>query len=160
VRFGTMGSGERLTGSTPPGGFVDARRFAPLDRFTITFDAPNYVYLDEISVETAGDAHEVTRTRRLEDGAPETVEIVLDRPIPYGATTRFTLDDGEAINVVEYTFAPGDTDGDGDADLRDAAAFQCCFGRTSATGVCAALDTNADGRIDLDDYASWLSATR
>jgi len=161
VRFGTMGSGERLTGSHPPGGFVDARRFALLDHFTITFDAPNYVYLDEISVETtAGDAPEVTRTRRLEDGAPETVEIVLDRPISFGATTRFTFDDGETINVVEYTFAPGDTDGDGDADLRDAAAFQCCFGQTKPTGLCLVLDTNADGTIDLDDYASWLSATK
>ena len=159
VRFGTMGSGERLVGSDPPGGFVDARHNAPLDHFTITFDAPNYVYLNEISVETtSGDAPEVTRTRRLEDGAPETVEIVLDRPIPFGATTRFTFDDGEAINVVEYTFAPGDTDGDGDADLRDAAAFQCCFGQAEPVGLCLALDANADGTIDLDDYAFWFDA--
>jgi len=157
VRFGTMDSGERLIVSDPPGGFVDARQFAPLDRFTITFDAPNYVYLDDISVATtAGVPPVITHTRRLEDGAPETVEIVLDRPIPFGATTRFQFDDGTVANTVEYTFAPGDTDGDGDADLRDAAQFQCCFGQAAPTGVCAALDTNSDGVIDLNDYAAWL----
>lgn len=159
VRFGTMESGEQIVSSDPPAGFVDARRAPQLDRYTITFDKPNYVYIDEVTVETtAGQAPIVTKTRRLEDGAPETVEVVLDRSIAFGATTRFTFNDGAVVNVVEYTYAPGDTDGDGDVDLADAAAFQRCFGKTGLSAPCPSLDANGDDTIDLDDYASWFDA--
>jgi len=141
----------------PPAGILDARRAPALDRFTVTCDKPNYVYLDGISVESFRvDAPQVLGTRRLEDGAPETVEIVLDRPIPFGGTTRFSFDDGEAINILEYTHAEGDTDGDGDADLRDAATFQYCFGQSGLIAPCPALDVNDNDTIDLDDYAAWL----
>ncbi len=37
------------------------------------------------------------------NGDPETVEIVLDRLLVIGQTTTFTLNDGVATNVVEYT---------------------------------------------------------
>ena len=46
----------------------------------------------------------VVQTRRGNNQEPETVQIVLDGPIPEGETTTFTFDDGEAINVVEYTY--------------------------------------------------------
>jgi len=156
VRFGTVASEERMVASEPPAGYVDARRYAPLDRFTVTFDAPNYVYLDEIAVEAlTGDTPEVISTRRLRDGAPETVEFVLDRPIPMGTTTRFTFDDGDSVKSLEYTFAWGDTDGDGDADLYDAAAFQSCFGQSEPLRQCLVLDADTNGTIDLNDYALW-----
>ncbi len=159
IRFGTISDGERIVVTDPPGGFLDAREHAALDCFTVTFDSPNYVYMDEISVEvTGGVAPVVTQTRRRENDEPDSVEIVLDRPLPAGETTRFTLDDGVAVNVVEYTFAPGDTDGDGDADLLDAAAFLTCFGQSAPTSSCWALDTNRDDLIDLADYAALQSA--
>jgi len=155
VRFGTISYGERVIASDPPDRFLDAREHADLDRFTVTFDSPNYVYLDEIMViVTGGVAPVVTQTRRRNNDEPETVEIVLGRPLSMGETTYFLFDDGVAANVVAYTFAPGDTDGDGDADLRDAAAFQNCFGQTEPTGQCQALDLNGDDAIDLSDYAS------
>lgn len=61
VRYGTISYGETIVASDPPSGFVDARTYAPLDRFTVTFDEPNYVYIDEISVEVAA-----TKPRSLE----------------------------------------------------------------------------------------------
>jgi hypothetical protein len=156
VRFGTISYGEQIIASDPPGGFLCARQQAGLDRFRVTFDEPNYVYLDEITVEvTGGDAPVVIQTRRRENDEPDTVEIVLDRPLAFGETTRFTLDDGMVVNVVEYTFAPGDTDGDGDADLHDFALFQTCFGQSGVIGPCAALNLDADDTIDLTDYAAF-----
>ncbi len=164
VRFGTMGSGERLIGSDPPGGFVDARRFAPLDHFTITFDAPNYVYLDEISVETtAAETPIVVQTRRLEDGAPETVEIVLDRPLPPGEHTRFILDDGVIQNVIDYSYILGDADGSGALDLADAAGLLNCFAQDASAPPCAAFDMDASGFVDAPDvgpFADGLTGPR
>jgi len=160
LRFGTISTGERVIASDPPRGYLDARRCASCDRFTVTFDKPNYVYLNEITVMGSDDSDlpVVVATVRPDESGPNTVQIALDRPIPFGATTRFTFDDGEAVNVVEYTYAPGDTDGDGDVDLADAAAFQRCFGKTGLSAPCPALDANGDDTIDLDDHASWLDA--
>jgi len=98
----------------------------------------------------------------LDNGPPDVVEIVLDRPIPYNATTRFTFNDGVAENVVELTFAPGDTDGDGDADLFDFAALQNCFAERTAhravaqlPGLCQSLDRDSDQAITLPDFAAF-----
>ncbi len=189
IRFGTIGYGERIVASHPPAGFVDARVHPAIDRFTITFDSPNYVYLDEITVEVtpANQSRDregaeadpnperkrrakdpalalgvlidappiVTKTRRLDNGPTDVVEIVLDRPIPYNATTRFTFDDGTLAQTLNYTFAPGDADGDGRADLADFASFQNCFGLgtvLSNPAPCVAFDFDADGDIDLADF--------
>ena len=161
VRFGTISYGEQIVSSDPPAGFVNAREHAPLDRFTVTFDSANYVYIDEIGVNvTSGVRPVVIQTRRLDNGDPETVEIVLDRPIPFDASTKFLFNDGATINRVIFTFAPGDTDGDGDADLRDFAAFQICFGLEPLTGACLALDSIADDSIDLADYAGFEGSLR
>ncbi len=155
IRFGTIAYGEQIVGSDPPSGFLDARKHATLDRFTVTFEEPNYVYLDEITVDVTGGVPPiVTQTRRLEDGSPNTVEIVLDRPVPMRETTTFTFNDGEAINVIKYTFVPGDTNGDGLVNLADIAAFQRCFGLTDLAGACLALDLVPDDAITLEDLAA------
>ena len=156
VRYGTINYGEKIVRSDPPSGFVDARTNAPLDRFTVTFDEPNYVYIDEMTVNVSdGVAPAVIATRRLDNGPADVVEIVLDRPIPYNAVTRFTFNDSVAVNVVEFTVAPGDTDGDGDSDLFDFAVFQSCFGQSPLSPVCHSLDHEPDGDIDLSDFAGF-----
>lgn len=108
IRYGTIAEGELLVASDPPSGYLDPDEHPDLDRFTVTFDSPNYVYIDDIRVEaTGGDPPVVLSTRRLVNGAPETVEIVLDRPLPVGETVTFTFPDpdgpGLLQNVVEYT---------------------------------------------------------
>ncbi len=189
IRYGTIASGEQIVSSNPPAGFVDARLHPALDRFTIKYDSPNYVYLNEITVEvipnqtavgravptnqyrdhegavlksdqrqyrnTPIDNPVVVATRRLDNGPPDVVEIVLDRPIPYNAATRFTFDDGTLSQSLEFTYAPGDTDGDGQASLSDLAAFQNCFGSAPLTGLCPVLDSDNDSEIDLSDFASF-----
>ncbi len=77
-------------------------------------------------------------------------------------TTRFTINDGVATNVIEYTFAPGDTDGDGCVTLRDFSWFQTCFGSPtgasgdapyeSLTGPCRAVDLIPNGALTLADF--------
>ncbi len=154
VRFGTIAYGERVIATDPPSGFVDASIHPTLDRFAVTFDEANYVYIDEVSVGvTGGIAPVVTQTRRRESDEPDTVEIVLDRPIPHGESTRFTFFDGVATNIVEYTYAPGDTDGDGSVTLADVAAFQNCLGAESLIGACLALDLDHSHALDLADFA-------
>ncbi len=111
VRYGTISRGEQIIASDPPGGVLDPRDYPGLDRFTVTFDSANYVYIDDITVEvTGGDTPVVIQTRRLENGDPETVEIVLDRPLTIDQTTTFTFNDAAGtvsdttvVNVVEYT---------------------------------------------------------
>ena len=69
--------------------------------------------------------------------------------------TRFTFDNGVAVNVMEYTFAPGDTDGTRRVDPRDVAAFQTCFGTEVFSGPCQACDFHGSGRIRLTDFAEF-----
>ncbi len=124
IRYGRIAEGEAIVASDPPAGILDAAQYSGLDRFTVTFDQPNYVYVDEIAVGTEALRHEATKggffelrtsnfelppppaviaTRRLDNGSPETVQIVLDRPLEVGVTTRFTFATGGTPNVVEYT---------------------------------------------------------
>ena len=157
IRFGTISHGEQIVSADPPSGFLDARRHVGLDRFTVTFDSPNYVYVDEIAAQvSAGLAPTVMQTRRRENDGPETVEIVLDRPIAMGETTRFTFDDGVAVNVIEYIFAPGDTDGDGDVDLFDVAVFQNCFQGAASSGPCMACDRDGSRWVRLNDFEMFV----
>ncbi len=51
----------------------------------------------------------------------------------------------------------GDTDLDGDVDLRDFARFQGCYA-LSPTGACAVCDWTLDGAIDLADWAVWVTS--
>ena len=108
VRFGTIAFGERIIASDPPSGYLDPAVYSDLDRFTVTFDSANYVYIDDITVEvTGGVAPTVIQTRRRETDDVDTVEILLDGPLPLGEATRFILDDGQVTNVVSYCLGRG-----------------------------------------------------
>ena len=50
----------------------------------------------------------------------------------------------------------GDFDNDGDVDLKDLAAFQCCYGQ-QAVGRCAEGDLAGDTMIDLEDYTTFVA---
>jgi hypothetical protein len=108
VWYGTLSDGEATVSSDPPGGVVDANSLSNLDRFTVSFDQAAFVYVDEIAVEVIPPeavAPSIRWTRRLVNGEPDTIEVVLDRPLALGATTRFVFDTGGAgENVVEYTY--------------------------------------------------------
>ena len=105
VWYGTLSDGEAIVSSDPPQGVVDANLYPNFDRFTVTFDAANYMMIDEISVSvTGGPIPAVTKTRRPDNGPPEVVEVVLDRPLPLGFTTSFIFDTGGQPQVVEYTY--------------------------------------------------------
>ncbi|MBN4058927.1 hypothetical protein JYU10_00490 [bacterium AH-315-J04] len=152
VRFGTISFGEQIITTDPPTGLLDARMHAGLDRFIVTFDQPNYAYINEITVEvTSGSIPQVIQTRRVENLDTDAVEIVFDQPLPMGATTRFTFDDGVATNIVDYTFAPGDTNGDGKVNLAEYADFQRCFASDPTTGACMALDLDQSSTITQED---------
>ncbi len=179
VRYGTISFGEQIIASDPPAGMLNSAQHGSLDRFTVTFDAANYVYIDEVTVNvTGGIAPTVIHTRRRENDEPDTVEIVLDRPIPLNQTTTFTFNDGTATNVVEYTLQRIDTDGDGLFDDTDncpnhpnSAQADCDNdgeGDVCAMADCAGVpacgdcngnllpdgcepDTDGDGLIDLCD---------
>jgi len=156
VRYGTITYGERVISADPLLGFLDPTVYAGLDRFTVTFDSPNYVYVHEITVETTGlDTPIVLQTRRLDNGPAETVEIVLDRPLPPGEHTRFILDDGAIQNIIDYSYILGDADGNGALDLADAAGLLNCFGRASSAPTCAAFDMDASGLVDATDVAPF-----
>jgi hypothetical protein len=65
-----------------------------------------YILVEQVSVSvTGGDVPQVIKTRRLDNGSPDVVEGVLDRPISFGETSTFTFDDGVATNVVSYTYS-------------------------------------------------------
>jgi hypothetical protein len=167
VRYGRLESGEKIIAAEPPSGFHDPSYFTARDRFAVTFDTPNYVYVDDITVEvTGGIAPHVIATRRRDQDGPESLEIVLDRPPPPNHTTRFIFDDGVVQNVVRYTLQYGDTNGDGLIDMRDAAALQNCFGvpLSSASGtppelidLCLALEATGDGVVTDEDAAYFLN---
>ena len=103
VFYGEIDFGERIIGTDPPSGFVSSAVLSGLDAFTVTYNAANYVYIDEITVTvTGGIAPTVIAVRRRELDEPDTVEIVLDQPPPPGEITRFIFDDGEAVNIIEF----------------------------------------------------------
>lgn len=111
VRYGTIGTGERIVASDPPAGLLDAAQYLNLTRFTVTFDQPNYVLVSQIAVTVSGGpVPQVVQTRRRDptdplqvDDDPYIVEIVLDRPLTVGQTTTFTMSDGATTNEVAYT---------------------------------------------------------
>ena len=120
VRFGEISFGEQIVATDPPQGNLDPDVYTDLDRFTVTFDAPNFVYIDDITVEvTGGVAPVVTQVWRRDNVGLDTVQIVLDRAIPDDEITTFIFDDGATVNIVEYSLER-DSDNDGVPDKRDA----------------------------------------
>ncbi|UCC29181.1 MAG: hypothetical protein JSU86_13375 [Phycisphaerales bacterium] len=65
------------------------------------------------------------------------------------------FDDGIAVNVIGYTFAPGDADGTRRVDLRDVAAFGACFGNEPLSDLCQACDFDTSGTIELTYFAAF-----
>jgi len=105
VRYGTISEGEAIVSSNPPEGTVESQLYPTFDRFTITFDQPGYVYIDDVIVETTGgEILHIIQTRRLDNGDPETVQIVLDRPLASDETATFTFNTGGTPNTVTYTY--------------------------------------------------------
>ena len=111
VRYGTIGKGEIIVATDPPEGLLNPNEYPDRDSFTVTFDQPNYVYIDDITVNvTGGDTPVVIQTLRLDNGDSKTVQIVLDRSLTIDQTTTFTFNDAAGtvadttvVNVVEYT---------------------------------------------------------
>lgn len=107
VRYGTIASGEQVVSTDPPGGVLGPGGYTPFTTFRVTFNAANYVYINDIAVEvTGGAAPVVTATRRTDTGDPETVEIVLDRALPQNQRTRFILADASSTQTIDYDFRP------------------------------------------------------
>lgn len=105
VRYGTIASGEQVVGTDPPSGLLGPGAYTPFTTFRVTFNAPNYVYINDIAIEvTGGTAPIVTATQRTDTGGPETVEIVLDRALPANQRTRFTLSDASGTQTIDYDF--------------------------------------------------------
>jgi len=103
VRVGTLGSDEQLVSVDPPAGNLTAAEANQLSSMILTFDQPTYLYVDDITVTTTnGSPPTVTATRRLDNGAPEVLEVVLHGPLPPGETTTFTFDTGTGPQSVSY----------------------------------------------------------
>jgi hypothetical protein len=157
VRYGTICYGETVVSSDPPTGFLDPSVHGTVDRFTVTYDSPNFVYVDEISVETSfGPPPIVLQARRLDNGPADTVEIVLDHPLPLGEHTRFVLDDGVVQNVINYSYFLGDIDGSGRLTLVDTAGLFACFGQEASGVPCVAFDFDGNGLVELADVNRFL----
>ncbi len=82
---------------------------------------------------------------------------VLDQsaPVPF-SSSRFSIFDVNYDAVVDHrdvSLSTGDSDQDGDADLRDFARLQLCFGKESATGICLTHDFDRNLSIDNADTA-------
>lgn len=161
VRYGTISDGEEVASVSPVPGFVEG-----LDRFEVTFDAPGYVYIDEIVVESSsGTPPEVVKVWRTGEANPETVEIVLDGPLPDDALTTFTWDDGVVTNQITYSRIRGDHNADGFVDVLDFPDFAVCeaiHGVETSGGslpsVCRAFDFDGDERVTFADFASFQLA--
>jgi hypothetical protein len=146
IRYGTISDGEAIVAADPPAGVLDANQYPKLDRFTITFDQPGYVYVDDVGVDSTGAVPQVQWTRRPDNGGPETVEIVLDRPLAVGHTTTFTFDTGAEPQIIEYTYVilgacclPG-----GACLETDQADCQSQEGQFTPDGTCSG-DADGDG---------------
>jgi len=103
VRVGTLGSGEQLVSADPPAGNLTPAQANQLSSIILTFDQPAYLYVNDITVTTTGGTPPaVTAARRLDNGAPEVLEVVLHGPLPPGETTTFTFDTGTGPQSVSY----------------------------------------------------------
>jgi len=103
IRYGTIESGEQLVAAAPPAGNLTPAQANQLSSIILTFDQPAYLYIDDITVATTGGTPpSVTATRRLDNGAPEVLEVVLHGPLPPGETTTFTFDTGTGPQSVSY----------------------------------------------------------
>ena len=107
VRYGILGTNEQVVATVPMSGALGPGAYTNFTSFLVTFDQPNYVYIDDINVAvTGGIAPVVTATRRTDTHDEHTVEIVLDRALPQNELTTFTMSDGQTTNIINYDFRP------------------------------------------------------
>ncbi len=105
IRYGTIDSGELIVGTDPPTGVVFDEQAAGVTSILVTFDGPNYAYVDDISVSvSSGIAPNVIGTRRLDNGSPDVLEVVLDSELPVNVTTTLIFADGN--QTIEYRRLP------------------------------------------------------
>lgn len=103
VRHGTLGNGEQLVNAVPPSGSLTPAQANQLSSVVLTFDQPAHLYVDEIAVTTTGGTPPtVLATRRLDNGTPEVLEVVITGLLPPGETTTFTFDTGAGPQSVSY----------------------------------------------------------
>ncbi len=103
VRYGTIGTGEQLVGVDPPAGTIAAAEGAQFRSFTLTFDKPAYLYIDDITVSTTGGLPPtISATKRLDNGPAEVLQVVFRHALPPGETTTFTFDTGNGPQSVSY----------------------------------------------------------
>lgn len=171
IRYGTIGFGERIVESDPPMGFLDpgSPQNLVLDRFAVTYDSPAYAYIDDIAVGVTCDAGppcptapQVIATKRLDNGPPDVLEIVFDRPLPPAERTTFTFTDVDpsdpehpTVSTVAYTFQRGDVNADGQWNLLDFASLQNCYFTLATSNACAAFDYDTSIFVDATDYAPF-----
>lgn len=88
------------------------------------------------------------------EGAVDEVRVVADTLGCSGeddcATGHYCALDGTCL-----PYGDGDMDGDGDCDMVDFAAFQCCYSQP-AEGACAAGNLAGDVLIGPEDVAAWV----
>ena len=105
IRYGTIESGETFIGTDPPSGVILDEDAVGVTSILVTFDGPNYAYVDDLSVSvTSGIAPNVVATRRLDNGSPDVLEVVLDSELPLNVTTTLTFADGN--QTIEYRRLP------------------------------------------------------
>jgi len=103
VRWGAIGTGEQLVSADPPAGNLTPAQANQLSSIILTFDQPAYLYIDDITVTTTGGTPPtVMGTRRLDNGAPEVLEVVINGQLPPGETTTFSFDTGSGTQSVSY----------------------------------------------------------
>ncbi len=84
------------------------------------------------------------------DGAVDILAFATDFSV-FDVNYDGRVDDDDLFLLVE----PGDSDGDGDADLADFAAFLACYNGSGSPGNCARVDMNGDGDVDSCDFQSF-----
>ena len=105
IRYGTLGDGEVIVATDPTAGVLSDEQAAGVTSILVTFDGPNYAYVDDVSVSvSSGVAPSVIATRRLDNGSPDVLEVVLDGELPVNVTTTLTFSDGN--QTIEYTRLP------------------------------------------------------
>ncbi|MBI1825073.1 MAG: hypothetical protein HY287_14940 [Planctomycetes bacterium] len=140
IRYGSIGSGEAIVSTDPPAGILGSSLNPNLNQFRVTFDNPNYVYINDVSVQvSSGTAPKVIKTRRQDNGPPETVEIVLDRALQLGVTTTFTFATGGSPNTVTYTLVQTGACCQSDGTCTQSTDTDCAAagGSFSADGSCS-----------------------
>ncbi len=105
IRYGTIETGEQIVSTDPPAGDILDPQDGILTSFTITFDQPAYLYVDDITVSVTGG---VAPTRRLDNGPSEVLEVFIEGELPFGETTTFAFDTGAGPQSVVYNRIPLD----------------------------------------------------